>query len=584
MACEIISFDVQAHTGVSVEHADTEKEYLVADDHRHRPLGFETPWEVTLPENSRRIGVITLSFYDRDLELVGNPEANAFSASPDLFNAVKFSKDQDPDNEYGLELNPALSAQNAVQVRLNGRLDYETATSHTITVTGRDQYDDPKWNPENTEGLWNVTTTVTLNVSDIDETVNRVPYFQQGRTSVHFPENTPGGTEIGQEGYRAVDDDLDNVTLTIGGQDARFFELSEFSWLHTAADAIFDYETRDTYSITIIASDGNGGSATMDVTLHVWDVAENAGSANQPPQFSDASLVRGVVENYIGHFGPAIVATDPNEADVLNYSISGGASAHLFSIHSSTGVLHTVQNLDYESASSHSIVVAASDNYGATTTVNITVNVTDDLDDNTPEPPTVTTTATRPPATTGGGGGGSNNRRSQQTKRTPPPAVPEGTESESTDTTESDSNAAEVPVRVNAVLENPGPDSPQSGISVISGWACEAEEVSIDINGGTSLAAYGTERLDTADICGDTDNGFSLLFNWNHLGEGEHEVVAFVDGVELGRATVRVTTLGVEFLRGVEGECTVEDFPMLGETVTLEWQQNSQNFVITDVE
>ena len=35
---------------------------------------------------------------------------------------------------------------------------------------------------------------------------------------------------------------------------------------------------------------------------------------------------------------------------------------------------------------------------------------------------------------------------------------------------------------------------------------------------------------------------------------------------------------------GAEGECVVEDFPMLGETVTLEWQQNSQNFVITDME
>ena len=47
-------------------------------------------------------------------------------------------------------------------------------------------------------------------------------------------------------------------------------------------------------------------------------------------------------------------------------------------------------------------------------------------------------------------------------------------------------------------------------------------------------------------------------------------------------ATVRVTTLGEEFLRGrVEGECMVEDFPDMGQTVTLEWQQNSQNFVIT---
>ena len=82
--------------------------------------------------------------------------------------------------------------------------------------------------------------------------------------------------------------------------------------------------------------------------------------------------------------------------------------------------------------------------------------------------------------------------------------------------------------------------------------------------------------------------GFGLLFNWNRLGNGEHEVVAVVDGVELGRATVRVTTVGEgeeeEFLRGVEGECMVEDFPRLGQSVLLEWKQNQQNFVITDVE
>ncbi len=133
-------------------------------------------------------------------------------------------------------------------------------------------------------------------------------------------------------------------------------------------------------------------------------------------------------------------------------------------------------------------------------------------------------------------------------------------------------------------LENPGPNSFQSGIGVLSGWACEGTEVIIELNGQPQPAAYGTERLDTLAACGDTANGFGLLFNWNLLGEGEHEVVAFVDGEELGRTTVRVTTLGAEFVRGVTGECTVEDFPMPGETVTLEWQQNSQNFVVTDVE
>ena len=134
-------------------------------------------------------------------------------------------------------------------------------------------------------------------------------------------------------------------------------------------------------------------------------------------------------------------------------------------------------------------------------------------------------------------------------------------------------------------LENPGPNSFQSGIGVLSGWVCEAEEVELVLGDlPVQVAAYGTERLDTAGVCGDTDNGFGLLFNWNLLGEGEHEVVAFVDGVELGRATVRVTTLGAEFVRGVAGECTVEDFPLPGETVTLEWQQHQQNFVITAVQ
>ena len=134
-------------------------------------------------------------------------------------------------------------------------------------------------------------------------------------------------------------------------------------------------------------------------------------------------------------------------------------------------------------------------------------------------------------------------------------------------------------------LENPAPNSFQSGIGVLSGWVCEADKIEIELGDlGRQEAAYGTERLDTAEVCDDVDNGFGLLFNWNRLGVGEHEVVAYVDNEELGRATVRVTTLGAEFLRGVEGECVVEDFPDMDQTVTLEWQQNSQNFVIIQLQ
>ncbi len=143
------------------------------------------------------------------------------------------------------------------------------------------------------------------------------------------------------------------------------------------------------------------------------------------------------------------------------------------------------------------------------------------------------------------------------------------------------------------VLENPGPHSFQSGVSALWGWVCDAAMVEIEIETAQGevapyLAAYGMERLDTQEICGDTNNGFVLLFNWNRLGAGEHMVTALVDGIALGRAMVQVTTVGdgaeEEFLRGVEGECVAENFPHMGESTRLEWQQNSQNFVITDVQ
>ena len=55
-------------------------------------------------------------------------------------------------------------------------------------------------------------------------------------------------------------------------------------------------------------------------------------------------------------------------------------------------------------------------------------------------------------------------------------------------------------------------------------------------------------------------------------------------GKRLGGATFTVTTLGVEFLQGTQGETVVAAFPNPGEAVRLVWQPAQQNFVITQVE
>ena len=58
--------------------------------------------------------------------------------------------------------------------------------------------------------------------------------------------------------------------------------------------------------------------------------------------------------------------------------------------------------------------------------------------------------------------------------------------------------------------------------------------------------------------------------------------MVLVDGTELGRASVTVTTFGTAFLHGAHGTCTVPDFPRPGETVPLVWQEARQQFGITD--
>ena len=133
-----------------------------------------------------------------------------------------------------------------------------------------------------------------------------------------------------------------------------------------------------------------------------------------------------------------------------------------------------------------------------------------------------------------------------------------------------------------ARLENPAPNSFQSGIAAISGWACEAQNITIELNGVPYRAGYPTTRPDTQGVCGDTDNGFSLLWNWNNLGPGTHTVRALLDGQEFANTTVRVTTFGEQVLRGVSGTFPLSDFPHAGDTTRVQWAESLQNFVITD--
>ena len=135
-----------------------------------------------------------------------------------------------------------------------------------------------------------------------------------------------------------------------------------------------------------------------------------------------------------------------------------------------------------------------------------------------------------------------------------------------------------------AQLENPAHHSRVSGLRVISGWACQAETVTIRVNGGPAMRMfYGSERMDTLAVCGHHRTGFFFMVNWNLYDRGEHRVELLVDGVVAGVHTITVQHYGEEFMRGVEGSWRVE-WPEPGTWTTFAWNEASQNVEIVAVE
>ncbi|MBP6381320.1 MAG: hypothetical protein KA321_01440 [Pseudomonadales bacterium] len=132
--------------------------------------------------------------------------------------------------------------------------------------------------------------------------------------------------------------------------------------------------------------------------------------------------------------------------------------------------------------------------------------------------------------------------------------------------------------------ESPAQHSIQSGVGLIRGWACEARDVTISIDGGAPIRLpYGTSRADTRGVCGDDDNGYGMVFAWGLLGNGTHRLRTFVDGVAIADVEFAVQAIGNGFVEGLEGSYTLDAFPSAGQAVDVRWSQPDQNFRIIGI-
>ncbi|MDP2507297.1 cadherin repeat domain-containing protein, partial [Oceanobacter sp. 3_MG-2023] len=241
------------------------------------------------------------------------------------------------------------------EVTLLADADYETKPSYSFTVTA-------------TDGAGNHTDqAVTLAVNDLDEVA---PTITSGDTATAIDENSGAGQVV----YTAVADDSvdisDGVTFSLSGTDAAYFSIDASTGEVTLlADA--DYETKSSYNFTVIATDGVGHFTDQTVTLAVNNLDEVG------PVFTSGTLADAIDEN---SGASSVIYTAATDDATAVYSLSG-ADAGLFSINSATGEVTLLADADYETKSSYSFTVTATDGAGNFTdqTVTLAVNNLDEV-------------------------------------------------------------------------------------------------------------------------------------------------------------------------------------------------------------
>ena len=134
--------------------------------------------------------------------------------------------------------------------------DLEVNTRYEVQVRASNEEDTGGWSPS---GFG--TTSANL-----------PPVFDEGGSATRsFEENTPPDRNVGDP-LRAADPENAAVTYSLSRGDVESFNIhADTGQLLTRTGVVYDFETKDRYSVTVEAQDELGGRATLSVTVNVTD-------------------------------------------------------------------------------------------------------------------------------------------------------------------------------------------------------------------------------------------------------------------------------------------------------------------------
>ena len=162
----------------------------------------------------------------------------------------------------------------------------------------------------------------------------------------------------------ATNDDGGVLTYSLGGPDADSFTIDRGTG-QLSTKVVLDKETKDTYTVTVTATDSLGASSTITVTIKVDNVDEMPDLVGEAPEKYAENGMRAVA---------TFRATDP-ERKSITWTM-GGTDAAAFSI--DNGVLRFKSSPNYEDTSNtdrmYEVTIEASDG-GDTTTATKAVTI-----------------------------------------------------------------------------------------------------------------------------------------------------------------------------------------------------------------
>ncbi|KAF7666879.1 hypothetical protein LDENG_00090080 [Lucifuga dentata] len=230
-------------------------------------------------------------------------------------------------------------------------LDRETQAAYTLVIEAIDN------GPAGSRRTG--TATVFVEVQDVND--NR-PIFLQNSYETSIRENVPQGTSILQVQATDADQGENGRVLyrILTGNSNRLFSIDRNIGLVTRGLQALDRETSSSHVLEVEAYNSDQGSMRSSVRVIIYVDDAN----DEVPVFTQQQYNRLGLRETAGIGTSVIVvrATDPDTGDggAVAYAIVSGAD-HKFEVDVSTGLVITVDYLDYETKTSYLMNISATD-------------------------------------------------------------------------------------------------------------------------------------------------------------------------------------------------------------------------------